>query len=227
MAGADRGTATRPVATPTPPTRRRRSPRQLEESARNKATIVAAATEEFAARGYTETSLESIARRVGLTRQGVLHHFSSKEQLFLEVLEEQRRWADSQVVDVPDGDAASALRALSSFLGYSERSLPHLSLVHVLEGEAISGNTHAHGYAIERLAKVRQQLRARLTSARRTGELQPSADVATAATLVAAAINGLQTQRLLDPTVDTRPAFDLLLQLLLSSHAAPGTFTTD
>jgi hypothetical protein len=51
--------------------------------------------------------------------------------------------------------------------------------------------------------------------------------VATAATLVAAAINGLQTQRLLDPTVDTRPAFDLLLQLLLSSEAAPGTFTTD
>jgi hypothetical protein len=97
----------------------------------------------------------------------------------------------------------------------------------VLEGEAISGNAHAHGYAIERLAKVRQQLRARLTSARRTGELRASADVATSATLIAAAINGLQTQRLLDPTVDTRPAFDLLLQLLLGDGSTPGIFTTD
>jgi hypothetical protein len=51
--------------------------------------------------------------------------------------------------------------------------------------------------------------------------------VATAATLVAAAINGLQTQRLLDPTVDTRPAFDLLLQLLLGDGSTPGIFTTD
>jgi hypothetical protein len=130
---------------------------------------------------------------------------------------------------VADKDAISALRELASFLGYSDVSVPHLSLIHVLEGEAISGNVHARGYATERMARVREEITTRLELARDTGELPASVSVDAAAVLVAAAINGLQTQRLLDPTLDTRPAFDLILDLLIgrADESVPPAFTTD
>lgn len=53
--------------------------------------IIAAAHEVFAARGFHKTSLGGIAERVGITHQGILHHFVSKEQLFVEVLAYRER----------------------------------------------------------------------------------------------------------------------------------------
>ena len=47
----------------------------------------------FGAKGYYNGSLAKVAERVDITRTGVLHHFGSKDQLLLEVLE-YRDWAD-------------------------------------------------------------------------------------------------------------------------------------
>ena len=41
---------------------------------------------QFAARGFHGTSIASVATAVGVTKQTLLHHFGSKEQLFSEVL---------------------------------------------------------------------------------------------------------------------------------------------
>jgi TetR/AcrR family transcriptional regulator len=49
--------------------------------------IVRAATRLFAAHGFEATSLQAVAEAVGVTKQAVLHHFTSKEHLRAAVLE--------------------------------------------------------------------------------------------------------------------------------------------
>lgn len=52
-----------------------------------RARAIAAATKRFAAHGFDATSIQAIADDVGVTKQAVLHHFPSKEQLRQAVLE--------------------------------------------------------------------------------------------------------------------------------------------
>ena len=48
--------------------------------------ILDVALELFARKGYDRVSVREIAREAGLSQAGLLHHFSTKEELFLEVL---------------------------------------------------------------------------------------------------------------------------------------------
>ncbi|WP_178379843.1 TetR/AcrR family transcriptional regulator [Cryptosporangium aurantiacum] len=171
---------------------------------------MAAALPVFAERGYTQTTLDSVAKLVGLTRSGILHHFASKEALFLAVLERQRAWAQQQV----DSADRSTTRGLSAFLGHAGHARVPLQLVHVLAAEAIAGNEAAAGYVAERADFVRSEIRRRLQESRERGEVDPAIDLDEATTLVAATLNGLQAAWLLDADVPTEPAFDLLLRLL-------------
>jgi len=53
----------------------------------NRARILAAATTEFAARGYEGASMDAIAARTQTTRALINYYFGSKEKLYLAVLE--------------------------------------------------------------------------------------------------------------------------------------------
>jgi AcrR family transcriptional regulator len=53
----------------------------------NRARIVAAAIDEFAARGFKGASMDAIAARTHTTRALINYYFGSKEQLYLAVLE--------------------------------------------------------------------------------------------------------------------------------------------
>ena len=46
--------------------------------------IIQAAVDEFLEKGYDGTSMESIARRAGVSKGGLYHHFSSKEDILLQ-----------------------------------------------------------------------------------------------------------------------------------------------
>lgn len=54
--------------------------------------ILAAAVREFADQGYEGTAVVDICRRAGVSKGAFYHHFSSKQELFLELLE---RWLSS------------------------------------------------------------------------------------------------------------------------------------
>ena len=55
-------------------------------SEERKKAILAIALAEFSSRGYSETSIERIAERVGLSKGGIYAHFHSKEEIFVELL---------------------------------------------------------------------------------------------------------------------------------------------
>jgi AcrR family transcriptional regulator len=62
-----------------------RKPKAPEE---NRASIVAAALDEFAARGFKGASMDAIAARTRTTRALINYYFGSKEKLYIAVLEQ-------------------------------------------------------------------------------------------------------------------------------------------
>ena len=63
-----------------------------QESERMRRSILRVATEEFAAKGYKETHIATIIRRLGITSQVFYSHFPSKLQLFVESFETFLSW---------------------------------------------------------------------------------------------------------------------------------------
>lgn len=61
-------------------------------SEERRAEILRATLEVIAERGYRGITLGAVAERVGLTQQGLLHYFRTKEALLVAVLEERDQW---------------------------------------------------------------------------------------------------------------------------------------
>jgi AcrR family transcriptional regulator len=61
--------------------------RAVRAAGTGREAILASATRLFAERGYEATSVQEVAAGVGVTKQAVLHHFSSKEELRRAVLD--------------------------------------------------------------------------------------------------------------------------------------------
>jgi len=86
-------------------------------SLENRKRVLKAATDSFLARGYS-SSVDDIARRAGVAKQTVYHHFPSKDRLFKEVA---RDLAMSVLVELEGSDVRAAL--LSFAIAYRERAL--------------------------------------------------------------------------------------------------------
>ena len=83
----------------------------------NRARIVAAAIDEFAARGFKGASMDAIAARTHTTRALINYYFGSKEQLYLAVLEgvyAEIRAAEAEL-DLDHLAPAAAIRRIVEF----------------------------------------------------------------------------------------------------------------
>jgi AcrR family transcriptional regulator len=83
----------------------------------NRARIVRAAIEEFAARGFKGASMDAIAARTDTTRALINYHFGGKEKIYLAVLEHvyaEIRQAEA-LLDLDHLDPASAIRRIVEF----------------------------------------------------------------------------------------------------------------
>ena len=99
---------------PSPRTSAMRKPKAPEA---NRARILAAATAEFAARGYEAASMDAIAARTQTTRALINYYFGSKEKLYLAVLE--RVYAEirdaERELDLDHLPPAEAIRRIVEF----------------------------------------------------------------------------------------------------------------
>jgi AcrR family transcriptional regulator len=83
----------------------------------NRASIVAAAIDEFAARGFKGASMDAIAARTNTTRALINYYFGSKEKLYISVLE--RVYAEireaEEALDLDHLAPVAALRQIVEF----------------------------------------------------------------------------------------------------------------
>ena len=180
--------------------------------------VLAAAAAEFAARGYETTTLDKIGKRLGITRQGVLHHFSSKDSVFFAVLERERQWAGAS--HVPTQDVLASLRSLRAYIGATPESRKHIRLVQVLHGEGIAGNTTALTFTHDRLRAIDARILAVMTSLESAGGLQAPWEPATASAALASLIQGLQARVLVDNDFDVGAVFDTFVSSLCAMDLA-------
>ncbi|WP_037570198.1 TetR/AcrR family transcriptional regulator [Phaeacidiphilus oryzae] len=89
-------------------------PKRTRDPVRTRAEILAVATEEFAAKGYTGARVDEIAERIRTTKRMIYYYFGSKEQLFTAVLEHayaEIRLREQQLAE-DEPDPVAALRRL-------------------------------------------------------------------------------------------------------------------
>ena len=53
----------------------------------------------FIENGYSKTTMDEIVQGVGISKGGMYHHFSNKEEIFLELLKDGRQYRKSIVLD--------------------------------------------------------------------------------------------------------------------------------
>ncbi|MFD5251913.1 TetR/AcrR family transcriptional regulator [Streptomyces bobili] len=176
-------------------------------SEERRAEIVRAALEVIAERGYRGASLAAVAERVGLTQQGLLHHFPTKDALLVTVLKERDQW------DVMPNNRWR-IDLLCSLVEYNAMRPGIIQTFSALLGESVTEGHPARSYFTDRY----RQVRADITTALRTeyGDRLPNGlTPERTAPLLVAVMDGLQYQWLLDPeSVDMPGTFRDFLRLL-------------
>ena len=114
--------------------------RQAERRERARRRLLDAAIEVFKERGYSESNLEEVAHRAGVSRALIYHHFGSKESLLLELHEELDRALLERVrtaVAARGAPVENLVRGANAFLQASAE-LPAARLM-LLETPAVPG----------------------------------------------------------------------------------------
>lgn len=172
-----------------------------------RAEIVRAALEVIAERGYRGASLAAVAERVGLTQQGLMHHFPTKDALLVAVLQERDRW-DA----VPDSRWRVDL--LAALVEYNAMRPGIVQTFSALLGESVTDGHPARAFFSERYTRVRASM-AETLRAEYGDRLPNGLTPERTAPLLVAVMDGLQYQWLLDPaSVDMPGAFRDFLRLL-------------
>lgn len=154
------------------------------KTAAKRAEILRVALAAYAASPGRAPTLKEIAAQAGMSEAGLLHHFASKDELFVAVLRERDAVA-SQRYDFED------LEATFAYLGETMRT-PGLVRLFVEQTAASGDPDHpAAAFMRERTEQVLSIL------VRRLG---PGSE--DAARLLLAAAEGLQIQWMRDPSVD-------------------------
>lgn len=186
-------------------------------SEERRAEILRAAFEVIAERGYRGASLASVAERVGLTQQGLLHHYPTKEALLVAVLEERDQWDTGGTLS----PGSWRLDLMDSLVEYNAMRPGVVQTFSALLGESVTDGHPARDFFTHRYAAVRGGMAGALRAEfgeRLPGGLTPEQ----AAPLLVAVMDGLQYQWLLDPdSVDMPGAFRDFLTLLRQPQQRP------
>ena len=101
-------------------------PYTAEHKQRTRQHIVDSARELFNADGFAEVSIDRIMARAGLTRGGFYNHFDTKEDLFLEVIEDFGRCNPADRWDRVDLDFGAEPEVVARQMVDAYLSLQHL-----------------------------------------------------------------------------------------------------
>jgi AcrR family transcriptional regulator len=158
--------------------------------------ILSAAMEAFAVHGSRSVSLASIAQRVGITEQGVMHYFPTKVHLVLGVLK-RRDEVDEQRFSALAEQGMPLFEILIEVMRYTAEESELATLYSVLMAESVDPEHPAHDWFAARNARVREQLAAALGEAQRTGAVRADVDPHRVAPQIIALFDGLALQRAL------------------------------
>ena len=199
-------------------------PRAARRGERREA-IVAAALEEFSARGFAATRLDDVARRAGVAKGTIYLYFRDKESLFQELVRAMVSPLVGAITTAPLQDVP--IRAVIEMIVdvfvneiYGTRRKDVLRLI-IAEGPRFP--KLAEFYYREVIARVLPVLRARLTLAVERGELPHDALARFPQLLVAPGLMAIIWSSLFErfERLDVRALMHAHLDLLFGERRAP------
>ena len=151
--------------------------------------VLAAAVRLFNERGYEATSMDDVAKRLGITKSSLYHHVTGKQEL-LRIAVDQALDGLFEAMDEVEGLEAPALDRLEILIRRSVLVLAE-RLEYVTLLLRVRGNT-----AVEQQALLRRRIfDAKVTElvkrAQAEGAIRPDVDAATAARLLFGMVNSL------------------------------------
>ena len=178
------------------------------KTAATRAQILDSALTLIAGGGPSHATVQQIADAVGLTKAGVLHHFGSREALLIAVLERRD--------EVDTGDWPHTDDLLDSFVQVVRHNaaVPGLVALYSAMAGAPLDDELRRAFFARRYTQLVGRFAAALTVEQRAGRMVREPDAGTMARLLIATSDGLQTQWLLDSTVDMAHDLGALLDLL-------------
>jgi AcrR family transcriptional regulator len=199
------------------------SAERIERGRLRRLQIVETATALFASAGYRGTGIAGIAAEVGVTQAGLLHHFGTKENL-LEAVVRHRSDQDLDLISTIIGDGGLPMFDRLALLAEHNKRRAGLSqLFTVLVAENLLPEHPAHDFFRDRYRELRRDILMALKKGRRRGEIRKDVDLTAVSTRIIAALDGLQTQWLLDPDeVDLVSAYEELGRALKRELAPPA-----
>ena len=203
---------------------RARRPRKVTAARREEILHAAMAT--FGAKGYYNGSLAEVAEQVGMTHAGVLHHFGSKDQLLIEVLEYRDR-ADVENLEgkrTPTG--LDLFRHLTATARLNASRPGIVQTYTVLSAESVTDDHPGKDWFRSRYEVLRTLLAESLALVCDRSDPPTEAEIGSAAASILAVMDGLQIQWLLDPeTVDlaqsTAFAIEAIVAAVVRGHEHP------
>jgi AcrR family transcriptional regulator len=192
--------------------------------------ILAAAADVFAENGYRGTSLTEIANRVGMTQPGLLHHFNTKDQLLLAVIQEHETTSEhshSMVEDLGPENfllVESIEKLATSNMGARQAQL----LLTTLSAEAIPRDHPLHEHFVQRYRTFRRGLATILARAQEHGKVREDINPQQVAREMIATLDGLHLQWLLDPKeINLKKALRTYAERLADDLAPTGVRTAE
>jgi AcrR family transcriptional regulator len=157
--------------------------------------ILEAALQLFAQKSYDRVSVREIARETGLSQAGLLHHFSTKEELFLEVL----RRRDDRDGDPVEHRHVHSVDHLISAVDHNAQEPGLVRLFVSMSAESTEEDSPARDFFVTRYAWLRDEVAADVRRRQKLGDLAADLDADDIASLLIAVADGLQLQWLLEP----------------------------
>jgi AcrR family transcriptional regulator len=187
--------------------------------------ILAAALEEFSARGFAAARLDDVARRAGVAKGTIYLYFSDKESLFQELVRTMVRPIVGAIATAPL--AALPIRAVAEMIVDTFVNeifgTPRQDVLRLIISEGPRFPKLAEFYYREVIARVLPVLRARLTLAVEQGELRHDALARFPQLLVAPALMAIVWSGLFErfSPLDVRALMRAHLDVLFGEGSPP------
>lgn len=188
---------------------------QAQRTQQRKEQVIHAAIHFFGQYGYHGARLSDIAKAAGVTEPGLLHHFPSKEQLFMEVLAERDRLDLQRFHPAKRGEVADPLQPLQELVEHNETVPGLVQLFTVLVAESIDEQHPGHDFFRRRYQDIRDRSVDELKKAQVCGEIRKDIPAEELVIMLFAMMDGLQIQWLYEREKINMPRlFEQFLGLL-------------
>lgn len=188
-------------------------------TAARRQAILDAGLQIFGASGYNGSSLKQVAEVVGMTEAGILHHFKTKSELLLAVLEHRDDMSNEWFNDTIN----NSLAFVADWMLLLDYNIAHPGIVElyaILSGEATSVTHPAHAYFQERYETVQGFVEANFKGMLADGHLRAGAPTPfELAVGMTALSDGLQIQWLLDRSINMVTHHEAFFVRILTDEA--------